>query len=229
VPGHGLRIATQALEAPRPGRVGIGHGLQGGKGLGGDDEEGLCRVEIPRRLHKIGAVDVGYEAETERAVTVMFQRLVGHDRPQVRTPDANVHDGANFFPCVAFPFAASHFIREVGHLVEHGMHMGNHVLAIDQYGAVRRRPERHVQDSTLFGNVDFITTKHGLGLFFQARFPGKLKEQLQGLAGDSVLRVIKQKARCLDGHTAGPAGVIGEELPEMQFPGFLAVSIKGLP
>ena len=55
-------------QAPRARRLRVGHRLQRGEGLRGDDEQRLRRVEVARRLGEVGAVDVGDEAEGQVAL-----------------------------------------------------------------------------------------------------------------------------------------------------------------
>ena len=47
------------------------------------------------RLGEVGAVDVRDEAERQRALAVVLQRLVRHDRPEVGAADPDVDDVAN--------------------------------------------------------------------------------------------------------------------------------------
>ena len=61
--GDGLVVAAQAREAPLARAARVGHGLQRGEGLGGDDEERLRGIEIAHGLREVGAVDVGDEAK----------------------------------------------------------------------------------------------------------------------------------------------------------------------
>ena len=53
---------------PGPRGAGVGHRLQRGEGLRGDDEQRLRRVEVAGRLGEVGAVDVGDEAEGHLAL-----------------------------------------------------------------------------------------------------------------------------------------------------------------
>ncbi len=62
--GYRLFVAAQPGEDPVARRLRVGHGLEGGEGLRGDDEEGLGRIEIQGGFGEVGAVDVGDEAET---------------------------------------------------------------------------------------------------------------------------------------------------------------------
>ena len=60
------------------GDVGVAHRLERRERLGSNDEQCLGSVEILRRLGEGGAVDVGDEAEAQRAVAVGTQREISH-------------------------------------------------------------------------------------------------------------------------------------------------------
>ena len=49
---------AQAFEQPIAGALGVGHGLKGGEGFGGDHEERLRGVEIANCLDKVDPIDV---------------------------------------------------------------------------------------------------------------------------------------------------------------------------
>ena len=57
--------SPKLAEHPGARGVRVGHGLQGGEGLGGDDEQRLLGIEIARGFGEIRAVDVGDEAERQ--------------------------------------------------------------------------------------------------------------------------------------------------------------------
>ncbi len=49
----------------------------------------------------------------------MFQRFIGHDRPEIGAADPDIDNIANAFAGVAPPRAATHTIREFSHSVQH--------------------------------------------------------------------------------------------------------------
>ena len=53
------------------------------------------------------------------------------------------------------------------------------------------RPQRHVQDGSVLGDVDLLAAKHGVDSVSQPAFFRELQEQLQGFVGDAVLRVVE--------------------------------------
>ena len=61
--GDGACLAVQAGQQPVARGARVGHGLERGEGLGGDDEQRLRRIEIAHRLGEVRAVDIGDEAE----------------------------------------------------------------------------------------------------------------------------------------------------------------------
>ena len=128
---HGLDVAAKTHEQPVTCTLSVGHRLQRREGLGRDDEQRFCRVELACRFHEIRAVDVGDKPERQGAVAIVLERLVGHHGPQVRPADPDIDDVANALAGVAFPGATSDPVGEVGHPLEHGVDLGHHVLAID--------------------------------------------------------------------------------------------------
>lgn len=110
----GTLIASEPPHGPIPSRAGIGHRLQGREGLGGDDEEGFCRIEVARRFREICPIDIGDEPERDGPVAIMFERLICHHRPQVRAADTDVDDVADASPRVARPRTAAHAFRKRG-------------------------------------------------------------------------------------------------------------------
>ena len=107
--------------------------------------------------------------------------------PKIGAADADIDDVADALAGVALPLAAAHAIGEVGHLVQHGMHFGHHVFAVDHDGCAFGRAQRHMQDGALFGDVDLFAAEHGVDARAQAAFVGQLQQQAQRLIGDAVL------------------------------------------
>ena len=48
-----------------------------------------------------------------------------------------------------------------------------------------------MQNGPVFGNVDFLTSEHGVDPRSQIRFLRQLHQQVQRFVGDAVLRVIE--------------------------------------
>ncbi len=183
---YGL-LAAQRAHAPRAGGMRVGQSFQRCKGLGGDDKERLRGIQIARRLDEFAAVNVGDEAHGQGAVTVILQRFVGHPGTQVRAANADIDDVAYAPASVAGPGAAAHAVGEVRHLVEHSMHPGYDVLAIDNDALVLRRAQGDMQHGAPLGDVDLVAAKHSVDALAQARGLGQLQQQAQRFSGDTVL------------------------------------------
>jgi len=206
-------LVGQGAQAPVARRTGVGHGFQGGEGLGGDDEQRLRRIQVARRLDEVGRVDIGDEAEGHAAFAVVFQGFVGHHRAEVGAADADVDDVADALAGVAGPGAAAQAVGEVRHLVEHRMHCGDHVLAVEDDALVTRRAQGDVQHCPLLGDVDLLPAEHGVDPPAQPALLGQLHQQTNGFVGDEVLGVVQIETgafRC-QALTAPPIG--GEKAP----------------
>src|SRR5262249_36139464 len=151
-------------------------------------------------------------------VAVMLEGFVGHHRPEVGAADTDVNDVAYALASVALPGAAPDPAGKVRHLVEHGVDLGHYILAVYDESCSFRRTQSHVQDGSVFRDVDLFTPEHGVDARSQARFLRQLKKQLQSFVGDAILRVIEEDARSCGRHTLAALGIIREELPEMQIP-----------
>ena len=78
---------------------------------------------------------------------------------------------------VTLPHAAPDAVGEVSHLVEHGVDLGHHVLAINDDGSAFRSAKSDVQDRAIFRDVDFLAAEHGVDALAQAGFLCQLQER----------------------------------------------------
>jgi hypothetical protein len=182
--------------------VGVCHFLECRKGFGRYDKQRFRRIEIAYRLREVRAIDIGNEPKGHISLAIVLECFMGHDRPEIGTANADVHDVANALAGVAFPRAGPHAVRELGHLVEHGMNLRNHVL---YNGSVFRRTKGHVQDRAFFRDVDLLSEKH------------------ECFVGDAVLRVIEIQAHGLDRHALTTFGIVRKQLPQVQLRGAFVV------
>ena len=207
-----LRVAAQRRQRPVARRVRVGHRLERRERLRRDDEQRLGRVEIARRLGEVGAVDVGDEAERQVAIAVELERLVGHHRAEVGAADADVDDVADALAGVALPVAAADAVGEGRHLVEHGVHVGHDVLAVDDDRRAARRAQRDVQHGAVLGDVDLVAAEHRVDALAQAGLVGQLQQQPQRLVGDAILRVVEVDAGGLGGQPLAARGSAANSL-----------------
>ena len=153
----------------------------------------------------------------------MLQRLVGHHRSEVGAADADIDDVANAFAGVPLPSSAPHAVGEIRHLVEHGVDLRHHVLAINNNRCASRRAQGDMQDGAVFRCVDFLAPEHGIDAFVQPGLLRQLQQKLEGFVGDAVLRVIQVEARRFGRHAFAAFRVIGKELAQMQLADSLMV------
>ena len=159
--GHGCLVAAQPLDQPAAGLRGVGQRLEGGEGLGRDDEQRAGRVQVAGRLGQVGRV-VGDEPEVEGPVRVVPQRRVGHRRPEVGAADPDVDDRPDPFAGVPGPRAVAHSVGEVGHPVQHLVHVVVDLLSVDQQVEAGRIAQGDVQHGPVLGRVDVPAAEHRL-------------------------------------------------------------------
>jgi len=125
----------------------------------------------------------------------MLQRLVRHYRTEVRSADADVDDIADAFAGMAFPRSASHPIAEIGHLVEHRMHPGHHILSVYDDGCSPWGPQGDMQDRPLFRDIDLLAPEHGIDSRLKPGCFGELNQTLESFVRDSIFRIIQIDAQ----------------------------------
>jgi hypothetical protein len=87
-------------------------------------------------------------------------------------------DVADALAGVAFPGPAAHAVGKSRHLIEHGVHFGNDVLApSDQDRGAARSAQRDVQHGAVLGDVDLLAAEHRVDALAQPRFLGQLHQQ----------------------------------------------------
>ena len=85
---------------------------------------------------------------------------VAYDGPEVRPSDPDVHDVRDALPVLPLPGAGTERVGEAAHLGEDGVHLGHHVLPVDENRLVGAVPKRDVQDRTVLGAVDLLAAEH---------------------------------------------------------------------
>ena len=206
------RFVAAGLQQPVPGRCGVGHRLLGGERLRGDQKQGGGGIEGLHGLGDIGAVDVGHEVHAQVGGGVGRERAGHHPGPEIGAADADVDHVGDRVAAVAAPGAGAHAVAERAHAGEHPVDLGHHVGAVDQDGPVGPVAQRDVQHRAPFGGVDPVARKHRFDRAGQAGLPRQGHEQLHGLAGDAILRVVEQDVAKAQREAVEAAGVGGEQL-----------------
>ncbi len=209
-------LGLELLEQPGTSLTGVGQGLQGGEGLGDDDEQRGLRIEALGLLGQVVRVDVGDVAGGDAGVRVRLQSLVHHDGTQVGATDADVDHGLDLLAGHAGPLAGTDLVGEGVDAVEHLTHVLDGVLAIDDVLALvlDRAAQRGVQHGAVLGVVDVHAAVHGLGALVELDGLGQVGEQLQGLRLDQVLGQIEVQVAGVEAQLFDALGVIGEPLLE---------------
>ena len=211
------RSPLQPGQQPVARGVGVGHGLQRGEGLRGDDEQRLRGIEIAHRLGEIGAVDVGDEAERHGPLAVVLQRLIGHDGPKVGAADADIDHIADPLAGMALPVAAAHAVGEVGHLVQHGMDIGHHIPAVD--GGSRRRAARAARHEERRGFSETLIFSPRNMASMRSRRPdssASCSSSSQGFVGDPVLRIVEIDPGRFERQPLAAVAILGKKLPQVE-------------
>ncbi len=159
----------------------------------------------------------------------MLQRLKSHHRPEVRAADADIDHVTNGFTGVAFPLTASHAIGEIGRPVEHGVDLVHHVLAVHDDRSPSRRPEGHMQNGPVLGDIDPVPPEHGVYSVPEAGLISESDQEPERFVRHAVFRVIEEKPSGFHRHALAPCGIVREKSSEMQVLCFLVMSGKGFP
>ncbi len=145
----------------------------------------------------------------------MTQRLIRHDRTQVRAAKADVDDVANAFAGMPEPLAAADPIGECGHPVEHRVHPGYDVDAVDADALALWCAQCNVEHRTLLRHVDLLAAEHCVDARAQAALFGKIPQQSKRLVGDAILGVIEVKSGGFGIESLAAPGIVGEKLPQV--------------
>ena len=148
----------------------------------------------------------------------MLERFASHHRTKIGTADTNVDYIPDSLSGVTFPFATADAIRKISHPGENSMNFGHHVLAVHKDGGIPRRTQSHVQDSAIFGEIDFFPAEHGFDPLTQTALLRQSEQQLDRLVRYQVLRIIEEQACCLGRQAFTALRVLCEQFPKMQFP-----------
>ena len=197
-------------------------------------EETMNSVSAGSRSRTASAKSVPSTLETNRnvmrAVAVMLERLVGHDRPEVGAADADVDDVADALAGVALPLAAADAVGRSRPSCRARRGPGApRSRRRRRWTAPLRGAQGDVQDRALLRDVDLLSPEHGVDARSQAGFLGQPEEQLEGFVGDAVLRVVQEEAHSLGRHPLAAAGIVREEIRGDASREPLIVGFEGLP
>lgn len=198
------------VEEPSLSSGGVSDGLLGGKGLGGDDEDGRLGLDLLEDLGNMSAINVGDKVHLEATLGgIGLQGLGDHDRAEIRSTDTNVDNVLNLLASVTLPGTGADLLSESLHVVEDGIDLGDDVLALGVDGGVGDVAEGDVEDGAVLGEVNVFAREHLGAHFLDAGFLGEVDEVLEGILGDDVLGEVEE-----DGRLCGRALEVARELLE---------------
>ncbi len=67
------------------------------------------------------------------------------------------------------------------------MNLGHHVFAIHDHGRPLRRAQSHVQNGSVFRQVDLVAAEHGVDSGSKTGLVRQLQQQLEALVGKAIL------------------------------------------
>ena len=137
----------------------------------------------------------------------MLQRFIRHGRAEIGAADPDIDDRAHPPPGMSAPAAIPDLIGERGHSVEHRVHMGHDIVAVEVNRLAAWRTECHVEYGAPFGAVDSVAADHRLDAFAQAAGIGQAHQEADGLVGHMVLGVVEVQAGGLQRESLAARGV----------------------
>ena len=140
-------------------------------------------------LREVGAVDVGDEAERHVALAVVRSASYAITGPRSEPPMPMLMTLRMRLPVCPFHSPLRTRLAKSGHLVEDGVDLGHHVLAVDDDRRTSRRAQRDVQDRSLLRDVDLLAAEHRVDPRPQAGFLRKLHETDRSVS--SVMRFFE--------------------------------------
>ena len=170
-----------ALQQPIAGRGGVGQGLQGAEGLGDHDEQGGFRVRAGQGVGDGVAVDVGNEAEGQRAVGGS-QRLGDKLRAELGAPNADVDDPPKRPPGMPGALAVANRLGK-----RHEPLPGRRNRLGGGFGLFGGGcPQGRVQSGGALGAVDRLTCEQRFAPRLPAAFLGQFQQRFQNLKIDRL-------------------------------------------
>ena len=144
------RIAAMILH-PRPRRTRICHGLDGGKGLGGDDHQSRLGIQPPQRIGNMRAIDVGDEMAA-RPIVIGRQCAGCHGGAKVRAADPDIDHIRDV--------AAAHLIGKAAHPRQRVADLRHDIFARHLDRPAIKVAQGGMEHRTAFGFINRLACKH---------------------------------------------------------------------
>ncbi|OIQ63816.1 hypothetical protein GALL_546420 [mine drainage metagenome] len=194
----------------------VGHGFLCGKSFGRNNEERGFGIQCFEYFFGVGAIDIGNEMHLQFGVTIWFQCLINHRRPEVGTADTDIDHIGDAFAAVAPPHALSHLPGKYGHFVDYRAHAGHDIYPIDPHRTFAAIAQGDMQYRPVLGVIDFLAVEHlvapagNIGLF------GQFHQQAHGFGSNSIFGIVQQQLAQLQGKAFESLRILRKHIAHMQ-------------
>lgn len=144
----------------------------------------------------------------------MAECFVGHDRPEVRSTDPDVHDSTDPLPTLAGPAAVADTLGKARHPPEHVLYAGGDVPAIDGVGVAWGGAKRNVEYRPVLGAVDSLAPEHPLDTATEIDLLREIEEEPKRHVVEQLLGIVEVEATGIGHQSLAAAGVSGEKRPQ---------------
>jgi hypothetical protein len=195
----------------------VGHRLQRGEGLGGDEEQRALGTQRAQQAAQLHAVHVGDEVQALGRVAQVVERLHRHRGPEVGAADADVHD-------VGDGVVLAHLLGDAQHGVQRGVHVAQalryYIRSCLRLPCLRwsRFSQQPVHHRALLGVVDGRAREHGVAVGRQAALARQLHQQRLGGRVDAVLGQVREHVGRLLAEALHSLRVFGEGIAHVEVP-----------
>ena len=140
----------------------------------------------------------------------MSERFVGHDRPEVRSTDPDVHDPTDPLPPLAGPAAVADTLGKARHPPEHFLDAGGDVQALNGIGVAWGGAKRNVKHRPVLGAVDPLACEHPLDASTEIDLLCEFHEQTERVVVEELLGKVEIEPARLGRETLPTTGITGE-------------------
>ncbi len=202
---------------PKPGAcgVGIGHRLEGGKGLGCDDDESRAGIEGFQRVRDVRPIDVGNKVKPW-SVVEGGKRPDRHQRPEVRAADTDIDHIAEGFTGQACSASLPKIPGEAEHAFPHPQDPCHDIPAGHCDVVVTSAPQCHVERGAAFRDIDLLSPEHLFAAGFDTGGPRQGEEAGHGPGVEFFLGVVDKDVVKADRQAFEAVRVRVEEVTKMK-------------
>ena len=187
--GHELRRRVRhASRHPCTRGFGVGHGLDGGESLGGNDYQSCFWIKPLQGVVDMRPIDVR-DIMQPWPIMIRGQRQCRHRGPKIRAADADI-DHIRIAPTRARDCTAPHPVSKGEKPRARGHDLGQHILAIND-NRPRLRAQRTMQHRAPLGLVDGRALEHGGATALKISSARQIAQQRKRIRVEIGFRGIK--------------------------------------